>query len=192
MVRGLYHVLRELWKKPEERVPDYKTRLIEWRKGPAIVKLEKPTRLDRARSLGYKAKKGIIVVRVRVRRGGRKRTRPKAGRRSKRMTARKTLKMSYQWVAEMRAARKYRNLEVLNSYWVGKDGQYYYYEVILVDPNRPEIKADKELSWLASGKHKGRVFRGLTSAAKKSRGLRKKSREMKVRPSLRAHRRRGK
>jgi len=192
MVKGLYHVLRELWKKPEEHVPDYKTRLIEWRKGPAIVKLEKPTRLDRARSLGYKAKKGIIVVRVQVRRGGRKRTRPRAGRRSKRMTARKTLKMSYQWVAETRAARKYRNLEVLNSYWVGKDGQYYYYEVILVDPNRPEIKADKELGWLASGKHRGRVFRGLTSAAKKSRGLRKKSREMKVRPSLRAHGRRGK
>ena len=105
-------------------------------------------------------------------RGGRRRPVQNVGRRSKRKTNRLVLKMSYQVVAEQRAASKYPNMEVLNSYWVGKDGQYYYYEVIMVDPHHPQILADRKLKWTASGKNKGRAFRGLTSAGKKSRGLR--------------------
>ena len=109
------------------------------------------------------------------------------------MTARKVVGKNYQWIAEERANRKFPNLEVLNSYYVGEDGKYYWYEVILVDPQAPEIKADKELNWICSGKHRGRVFRGLTSAAKKSRGLRKKGKGAeKIRPSLRAHGRKAK
>ena len=80
--------------------------------------------------------------------------------------------MNYQWIAEQRGSRKFSNLEVLNSYLLGKDGIYYFYEVILVDPERPEIKADKGISWIAKPWNRGRAFRGLTSAAKKSRGLR--------------------
>ena len=98
--------------------------------------------------------------------------------------------MNYRWIAEQRVARKYRNLEVLNSYMLGKDGVHYFHEVILVDPDRPEIKNDKKLNWIT--KSKKRPMRGLTSAAKKSRGLRKKSHEMKVRPSIRARGRLGK
>ncbi|MCX8193986.1 MAG: 50S ribosomal protein L15e [Candidatus Pacearchaeota archaeon] len=193
-MRSSYSYISELWKKPKENLGKlWRERLIEWRKSNAIVRVDKPTRLDRARALGYKAKPGFVVVRVRVLRGGHKRPRPRAGRRSKRMTVRKTLKMNYQWIAEQRAQRKYPNLEVLNSYWLAEDGIYGWYEVILVDPNRPEIKADKNINWIASKKHKGRVFRGLTSAARKSRGLRKKGkRAIKVRPSLRAHERKGK
>jgi len=173
MVKGMYHYLRELWKRPAREM--LKPKLIEWRKSEAIVRVEKPTRIDRARSLGYKAKKGFVVVRVRVRRGGHKRPRPtKKGRRSKRQTIRKTLMMNYRWIAEMRAARKFKNLEVLNSYFLAKDGMYYFYEVIMVDPTRPEIKSDKNINWICSNKNRGRVFRGLTSAGKKSRGLRKK------------------
>jgi len=100
--------------------------------------------------------------------------------------------MNYKWIAEQRANRKFKNLEVLNSYNIGKDGIHYFYEVILIDPKRPEIKSDKQLSWISKPSNKGRVFRGLTSAGKKSRGLRKKSREMKVRPSIRARGRKGK
>ncbi|MEB3846373.1 MAG: ribosomal protein L15e, partial [Desulfurococcales archaeon] len=37
----------------------------------------------------------------------------------------------------------------------------------------PAIKSDPELNWVTTGKHKGRPFRGLTSAGKKMRGLRK-------------------
>ena len=48
--------------------------------------------------------------------------------------------------------------------------------------------ADKDLNWISTGKHKGRVFRGLTSAGKKSRGMRGKGKgREKVRPSLGAN-----
>ena len=100
--------------------------------------------------------------------------------------------MSYQWVAEIRAARKRRNLEVLNSYWIGKDGKYFYFEVIMVDPSKPEIKNDKKMKWIIKGENRMRAERGLTSAAKKSRGLRSKSPRLKVRPSLRSWNRKGK
>ena len=189
MARGMYYYLKQAWKKPD--INELRSKMIAWRKSNVLVKVEKPERLDRARVLGYKAKKGFVVVRVRILRGGRKKPRPKKGRRSKRMTVRKTLKMNYQRVAEERAARKYRNLEVLNSYKLGKDGKHYFFEIILVDPERPEIKNDKTINWICRPENKNRVFRGLTSAGKKGRGLRNKSRELKVRPSLRSHMRQG-
>ena len=164
--------------------------MIEWRKGNSIVRVEKPLRLDRARSLGYKAKKGIIVLRVRILRGGRKRPRPRKGRRSKRMIIHQNLKMNYKEVAEQRAARKYKNMEVLNSYWIGKDGINYFFEVILADRSLPEIKSDKQLGFISKSP-RGRAFRGLTSFGRRARGLRNKSHNLKVRPSLRANRRRG-
>lgn len=169
MARGLAYYLRQAWKKPDIKV--LRQRMIKWRKSPVIVKVDKPLRLDRARALGYKAKKGFIVARVRLLRGGRKRPKRKKGRRSKRQTIRKTLKMNYQWVAEQRAARKFRNLEVLNSYKIGKDGINYFFEIILVDPARPEIKNDRTINWICNPKNQNRALRGLTSAAKKSRGL---------------------
>lgn len=190
MAKGMYYYIREAWKKPSAEMIRQKT--IEWRKQHAVVRIEKPTRIDRARSLGYKDKTGFVAVRVRVKRGGRKRTPVKKGRKSKRQTVRKILKMNYQWVAESRAAKKFSNLEVLNSYFVGKDGLHYFYEVIMVDPSRPEIKADEQLKWICDSKQGGRVFRGLTSAGRKSRGLRNKGkRAIKIRPSLRAHQRKG-
>jgi large subunit ribosomal protein L15e len=194
MVKGLAHYLRKAWKKPDKATQH--ARMIEWRASNAIVKVEKPLRLDRARALGYKAKKGFIVLRVRVKRGGRKREREGVkGRKTRKQTNRKTLKMSYQWVAETRAAKKYPSLEVLNSYNIGKDGKHYFYEVILVDTSKKEIKKDRTTKWITNDKNKKRVERGLTSAAKKSRGLkskRGKTPTIKVRPSLRAHNRKGK
>jgi len=191
MAQGMYSHLREAWKKPTSEM--LYGRMIQWRAGNSIEKVEKPLRLDRARSLGYKAKKGIIVFRVRIKRGGRRRIRAGVkGRKSRKQTIRKTLKMNYQWVAEIRAARKYKNLEVLNSYWVGKDGKYYYFEVIMIDPSKPEIKNDSTLKWIAEKRNKKRAERGITSAARKSRGLRSRSRNMKVRPSLRSWNRKGK
>lgn len=168
--RGLYHHLRQAWKKPDKKV--LRERMISWRASPVFTKVEKPLRLDKARALGYKAKKGFVVVHVRIMRGGHRRSRPNKGRRSKRLHTRKNLKMNYQWIAQQRAARKFTNLEVLNSYLLGKDGVHYFYEVILVDPERPEIKNDKTINWIAKPGNRERVFRGLTSAAKKSRGLR--------------------
>lgn len=185
-----YKYLAEAWKKPDESyVGDLmRQRLIEWRKQPAIFRVEKPTRLDRARKLGYKAKQGFIIVRVRVRRGGLRKQRPRSGRRPKRMgvTKYKPAK-SLQLIAEERAARKFPNLEVLNSYWVGEDGRFKWFEVIMVDKAHPAIKSDKDINWICQKQHNRRVFRGLTSAGKKVRGLRKKGRGAeKARPSRKA------
>jgi len=191
MAKGMYHYVKQAWKKPN--ILDLRKRMIEWRAGNAVVRVEKPLRLDRARELGYKAKKGFVVLRVKLKRGGRRSSMQKKGRRSKRLTNKKVLKMNYQWVAEQRAAPKYPNLEVLNSYWIGQDGLYYFFEVIMVDPLRPEIASDKNLAWLSNPANRSRVFRGLTSAGRKSRGLRNKgNRAIKIRPSLRAHSRQGK
>lgn len=190
MTKGLTHYLRKAWKKPDSAM--LREKMIEWRAGNRITKIKRPTRLDRARALGYRAKKGIMMVRVILERGGRKRPRPAKKRRTTRQTSRKVLKMNYKWVAEQRAQKKFKNLEVLNSYPLAKDGKHYFFEVILVDPSRPEIKSDKKLKFLTTSKHKNRVLRGLTSSAKKSRGLRNRSHELKVRPSLRAHHRKGK
>lgn len=190
MTKGLYQHIRKAWKKPDSKT--LRERMVTWRKSGSFTKVDRPLRLDRARALGYKAKKGFIVIRVKLKRGGHKRARPNKGRRSKRLHTRKNLRMNYKLIAEQRVAKKFTNLEVLNSYNIGKDGKHYFYEVILVDPEKPEIKSDKNVSWVSKPGNRGRVFRGLTSAGKKSRGLRKKSREMKTRPSLRSRKRLGK
>ncbi|MFH0867941.1 MAG: 50S ribosomal protein L15e [Candidatus Woesearchaeota archaeon] len=186
---GMYKYIRKIWKKPKENLGDiWQNRLIEWRKEGVTVRIEKPTRIDRARSLGYKAKQGYIIVRQRVDRGGRQRETIRKGRRSKHFGQRKDLDKSYQSVAEERAARKYPNCEVLNSYYVGEDGLCFWYEIILVDKSHPQIFADPRIHWIFESKHKGRVFRGLTSAARKSRGLRNKGKGAeKLRPSRTAN-----
>jgi large subunit ribosomal protein L15e len=187
---GLYKYLREAWKSPRKNIlkESMRERLIEWRKQPSTVRILKPTRLDKARSVGYRAKQGIIVVRQRVSRGGRMRERHIKGRRSKRMSNRLDLNLSYQTVAEQRAEKKYPNCEVLNSYYVAQDGKSFWYEVILVDKDHPAIRKDKTLKWIADPKHTRRVTRGLTSSAKKSRGLRNKGKGAeKIRPTQKAH-----
>lgn len=151
-----------------------KIRLIAWRREPAIVKLEKPTKVDRARALGYRAKQGFVMTRIRLLRGGRKRPLIKKGRRTKHRRRKKVITISYRSIAEQRVNRKYPNMEVLNSYLVGKDGKHYWYEVILVDPYLSVIEKDKKINWVCSKKHTKRALRGLTSASRKSRGLRKK------------------
>ena len=187
-----YKYIAEAWANQEKSFVDelMRQRLIEWRRQPTIFRVEKPTRLDRARRLGYKAKQGVIIARVRVRRGGLRKRRPKAGRRPKRMGVKKFKPAkSLRLIAEERAARKFPNLEVLNSYWVGEDGRSKWFEIIMVDPSHPVIKTDKDINWICQKQHHRRVFRGLTSAGKKVRSLRVKGRGAeKFRPSKKAHR----
>ena len=172
MVASMYSYIEATWQNKEWKKTVLRKRLIEWRKGPAVVRIEKPTRLNRARAIGYKAKQGFVVVRVRVRRGGLNKPRPNKGRRPKRMGVYGySPSKGYRWIAEERAARKFPNLEVLGSYYVGEDGLYKYYEIIMVDPNHPVIKSDPNLKWLQNPANRRRVFRGLTSAGKKARGL---------------------
>jgi len=174
-----YKYISKVWKDPETYLMKEVMwqRLIRWRKQPSIVRVEKPLRLDRARKLGYKAKQGFVLTRVRIRRGGLSRPRPRSGRKPKRMGSVKyKLGKNMQLIAEERAATRYPNLEVLNSYWVGEDGRHKWYEIIMVDVAHPSIKKDKHVKWICEKKNKRRVFRGLTSAGKKMRGLRHKGR----------------
>ena len=150
----MYRQIRQAWKRPSDSFIEglMRERVIRWRRQPSIARVEKPTRLDRARRLGYKAKKGFVVVRVRIRRGGSRKIRPRMGRSQKHMgVTRYTPAKSLKLISEERAARKYPNLEVLNSYWVWEDGISKWFEVILVDPSHPSIKSDKGAGWVAGG-----------------------------------------
>jgi large subunit ribosomal protein L15e len=184
-----YKYIAKAWSKPAKSYVDelMRQRRIKWRKQPTIIRIEGPTRLDRARKLGYKAKQGFVIARTRVRRGGRQKQRPKAGRRPKRMgVAKFKPAKSLRLIAEERTAKKFPNLEVLNSYWVGEDGRSKWFEIIMLDPNHPVIKTDKDVNWITQKQHHRRVSRSLTSAGKKVRSLRRKGRGAeKVRPNKR-------
>ena len=174
-MRSLYKAVEQLWRKPTEEFKKVlRERLLKLRREPAIVRVEKPTRIDKARKLGYKAKQGYVIVRIRVRKGGKpRRLYGRKGRKpSHAGLLRFTAKKSDRWIAEERAARKFPNLEVLNSYQVAEDGKYKWFEVIMVDPHHPNIKNDPKINWIGRGANRKRVFRGLTSAGKKARGLR--------------------
>ena len=168
---GYAKYLKQFRKSPEyEKM--IKERLISWRREPVTLRIDKPTKLDRAHSLGYKAKQGFVLVRTKIGKGSSKREKFAGGRKPLHagMTS-ITPGMNLQHIAEMRVARKFPNLEVLNSYYVAEDGRQIWYEIILVDPNHPCIKNDQKLNWICNPANKGRVFRGLTSAGKSSRGL---------------------
>src|SRR3989338_7173858 len=142
-----------------------------WRRQPVIKTLNGPTKPARARALGYKAKQGFVVARTRIKKGGRRRPTIRKGRKPRSMGLFFTTKQNKQSIAEKRVAGKYPNLEVLNSYKVGEDGKYHYFEIILVDKHHPVIKSDKTINWITT--QRSRVFRGRTSAGKRSRGLRR-------------------
>jgi large subunit ribosomal protein L15e len=163
MTKSLYKSIRVLWKTPDKMKELRRERLMKWRKELRFQKLEKPTRLDKARSLGYKAKKGFVIVRGRIERGGRRRhLYGRRGRKpSKAGLTKFTPKKPLNIILEGRVQRKYPNLEVLGSYPVGEDGIYKWFEVIMVDPERPEIKKDKNINWITEKQHRRRVFRGL-------------------------------
>ncbi|MEM2974206.1 MAG: 50S ribosomal protein L15e, partial [Candidatus Micrarchaeia archaeon] len=101
-----------------------------------------------------------VIVRVRVKRGKRKRPKPTKGRKPSKYGRFYSRQKSLQQMAEERAARRYRGLEVLNSYWVGEDGSNKFFEVILVDPKLTGLTMQR-----------GRAFRSLTRVGRKMRGL---------------------
>jgi large subunit ribosomal protein L15e len=195
MVKSMYEYVGDQWKKPDL---SYKSpqqqRLIQWRKEENFLRINRPTRIDRARSLGFRAKPGYIMVRTRVRRGGLRKPTIKGGRKPSAKGIKKiTMGKNTQRLAEERTAKRYPNMEVLNSYWVGEDGKNHFYEIILVDPVHPIIMKDTKINWITDVSNKRRVLRGKTSAGQRGRGLHKKGRGAeKVRPSIRAKGTRGK
>lgn len=72
---GAYKYLEELFKKKQSDLLRFLLRVRCWqyRQLNTIHRATRPMRPDKARRLGYKAKQGYVVYRVRVRRGGRKR-----------------------------------------------------------------------------------------------------------------------
>jgi len=176
-MKSIYSFIRDAWKKPKE---GYTKELMwqrqkEWRRQPVIERIERPTRLDKARNLGYKAKQGFVVARTRIRKGSRRKSRFERGRKPSKMGVNKiTPGKNLQRISEERTSRRYPNLRVLGSYWVGEDGKYKWYEIILVDPNHPSITNDTDINWICGKNHKNRAFRGLTPIGKKGRGLRRK------------------
>jgi large subunit ribosomal protein L15e len=189
--KSFYSYISKAWDRPEASYVKALQweRYIKWRREKNFDRIERPTRLDRARALGYKAKQGIIMVRGRVRKGGLQKRMGYKGRRSKREGMKKiTMGKSIKRIAEERAAKRFPNMEVLNSYWVGEDGKNVWFEIIMVDKHHPSVMADKNLNWLCDNANKGRVYRGKTSAGRKGRGLHWKGKGAeKARPSVRAH-----
>lgn len=173
MAKSTYSFIRTEWKKPKERLNQLlKQRLMVWRKQHTVERIDKPTRLDRARALGYKAKQGHVLARVKIGKGGRRRPADRRGRKpSKAGLVHFSFGKSKQWIAEERAQRRFVNLEVIGSYPVGQDGQYHFFEILMVDPNHGNIKNDPKINWVCDPANRKRVFRGQTSAGKKSRGL---------------------
>jgi len=186
---GAYKYLEELWKKKQSDVMRFVLRLRTWeyRQLPAIHRVPKPSRPDKARRLGYKAKQGIVIYRVRVRRGGRKKPVSKGivyGKPASQGVTQLKYKRNNRSVAEERVGRRLGALRVLNSYWVAQDATYKFYEIIMVDTHHNAIRNDPRLNWIAKPVHKRRELRGLTSAGKKARGLRVKGgKDAKRRPS---------
>lgn len=164
---GMYKYIKQKWKNPKEEMPEqFKEKIMKWRKEGAFKRLESPTRIDKARALGYKAKEGFVVVRTRIGRGSRKKRNVSKGRRSKRSSETYRPAKPKQRIAEERVSEKFTNLRVLNSYWVGEDGKRKWFEVILVDPEREAIKNDEDINWICDKNQKDRARKGLTSIAK--------------------------
>jgi len=148
----------------KNRTDAHKMRLTQWNNEPSITRVDKPVNIARARRLGYKAKKGYFVVRVRIGKGNRRRITPNGGRTSKHAYVYKSADISHKSMAEQRVNKKHPNAEVINSYYVGETGKEFYYEVILADRVAPTV--DKKIV-----ARKGKAYRGLTSSGKKQRGL---------------------
>ena len=60
-----YKYMEELWKKKQSDVMRFLLRVRAWeyRQLPAVTRCTRPTRPEKARRLGYKAKQGYVIYR---------------------------------------------------------------------------------------------------------------------------------
>ncbi|KAB0370153.1 hypothetical protein FD755_018115 [Muntiacus reevesi] len=165
---GAYKYIQELWRKKQSDVMRFLlwARCWQYRQLSALHRAPCPTRPDKARRLGYKGKQGYVIYRIRVRRGGRNRPVPEGATYGKPVHHVPTS-------SKGRAGSHCGALRVLNSYWVGEDATYRFFEVILIDPFHKAIRRNPDTQWITKPVHKHREMRGLTSADRKSRGLSK-------------------
>merc|ERR1712137_263519 len=186
---GALKYVEELQKKKQSDVMRFLMRVRCWelRQLKVIHRASRPSRPDKARRLGYKAKQGYVIYRCRVRRGGRKRPNARGivyGKPTHQGVNSLKYQRNHRSTAEARVGKRCGNLRVLNSYWVNSDSTYKYYEVILVDPHHTTIRNDPRINWICQPVHKHRENRGLTAAGKHHRGLLGKGhRAQRMRPS---------
>merc|ERR1712126_695661 len=175
---GAYKYHQELYKKKQSDLLRFLFRIRCWqlRHLAAIHRVPRPTRPDKARRLGYRAKQGYVIYRVRLRRGGRKKPVPKGatyGKSKREGVNQIKFQRGTRSKAEERAGRLAGALRVLNSYWICQDSTYLYYEVIMVDPMHKAIRRDPRINWICKAVMKHRELRGQTAAGRKNRGMRK-------------------
>eukprot|EP00405_Crypthecodinium_cohnii_P061279 CAMPEP_0195001676 /NCGR_PEP_ID=MMETSP0326_2-20130528/1661_1 /TAXON_ID=2866 ORGANISM="Crypthecodinium cohnii, Strain Seligo" /NCGR_SAMPLE_ID=MMETSP0326_2 /ASSEMBLY_ACC=CAM_ASM_000348 /LENGTH=249 /DNA_ID=CAMNT_0040004427 /DNA_START=57 /DNA_END=804 /DNA_ORIENTATION=+ len=189
---GAYKYLQEFWQKKQSDVFRFLARLRNWeyRQLPAVHRCSRPTRPDKARRVGYKAKQGYCIYRARVVRGDRKVKVAKGivyGKPTNQGINKNKAKRNLRSIAEERVGRKCTTLSVLNSYWVAQDAKHKWYEVVMVDPYHKVVRDDPRINWICKPTMKHRELRGLTSAGRKGRGLFNKGKNAtKLRPSIRA------
>uniref|UniRef100_A0A2K5ZUC6 Ribosomal protein L15 n=1 Tax=Mandrillus leucophaeus TaxID=9568 RepID=A0A2K5ZUC6_MANLE len=159
---GAYKYIQEQWRKKQSDVMCFLLRVRCWqyRQLSALHRLP----------LGYKAKQGYVIDRIRVRRGGRKCPVPK-GATSSKPVDHGVNQLNLQSIAEERVGHNCGALKVLNSHWVGEDFTYKYFEVILIDPFHKVIRRNPDTQSITKPVHKHREMCGLTAAGRKSRGL---------------------
>merc|ERR1712203_1283361 len=131
---GAYKYMTEMYRKKQSDVMRYLLRIRCWhyRQLTKVHRAPRSTRPDKARRLGYKNKQGFVIYRIAMRRGGRKplslrdvlTVNPKLlvplNNRNQKETCNPSLRNEL--VVVLRDF-------VLNSYWVGQDSTYKYFEV---------------------------------------------------------------
>ncbi|CAN6665875.1 large ribosomal subunit protein eL15B [Trichomonascus vanleenenianus] len=175
---GAYKYLEEIHRHKQSDIHRFlqRVRVYEYRQQHVITRAPRPTYPEKARKLGYKAKQGYVIYRIRVRRGNRKRPVPKGatyGKPTNMGVNQLKYQRSLRATAEERVGRRAPNLRVLNSYFIGADATYKFYEVVLVDPSHKVIRRDPRINWIVNPVHKHREARGLTAIGKKNRGIQK-------------------
>jgi large subunit ribosomal protein L15e len=130
-MNGYKYVLKNFQKGFKERSDSLKKRIHDWRGQPTTVRIEGPTNIARARSVGFKAKQGFIMVRVKVKKGKHVRRAPAQGRKPGRNRKTQSSGMGLKRIAEVKAGLKFINFKPINSYLAGEDGQFKFFEVVL-------------------------------------------------------------
>ncbi|KAI4459880.1 ribosomal protein l15 [Holotrichia oblita] len=165
---GAYKYIQELYRKKQSDVLRFLLRIRVWqyRQLTKLHRAPKPTRPDKARRICYFPHTSTPWWSQTSSSKGATYGKPKSHGVNQLKPTR-----NLQSLAEERVGRRAGGLRVLNSYWVGQDASYKYYEVILVDPSHNAIRRDPKINWIVNAVHKHRELRGKTSVGKSSRGL---------------------
>ena len=188
---GAYKYVEELWKKKQSDVLRFlqRVRVWEYRQLPSVVRVTRPSRPDKARRLGYKAKQGFCICRARVRAGPQEAREQGHPLRQARAPGCEEAEIRAQPAigrGGARRARPLRRAPRAQLVLAQRRFVYKYYEVIMVDPMHKVVRNDPRINWICNPVHKHREIRSLTAAGRKYRGLGGKGHNYnKARPSKR-------